>query len=232
MKQLLTILSLIFFIIAATAQKSSYKLNVQDFCELTVVDGINVEYISRADSTGWVMFECEQDIASKIMFTNNAERLTIQSAADEGPISGMPLVKVYSNSLRRAENSGDSTLRIYVNVPVKKFSAQQIGNGRLDVNNVDVAELTANVAAGNGSLSINGKAQKAKFTNISAGNIDAENLDVNEARCYVFGKGNIFVSPKELLKVYGAGSGKIYYTETPPKITNRGIGVKAQPVEK
>ena len=232
MKHILSTLLILLCASSIDAQKSNYKLNVQDFCELTVVDGINVEYISRADSTGWATFECEQEIASKIMFTNNTERLTIQSTADEGPIHGMPLVKVYSNSLRRVENSGDSTLRVYVNVPVKKFAALQIGNGRLDINNIDTTELTANIAAGNGSLSINGKAQKVKLTNISAGNIEAEDLDTPAARCYVFGKGNINITPKEQIKVYGAGSGKVYYTTPPQKISNRGIGVKALPIKK
>jgi len=231
MKHLLTLL---FILIAygVTAQKSSFRLNVQDFCELTVVDGINVEYTCNADSSGWATFECGQEIASKIMFTNNAQRLTIQSTADESPIAGMPLVKVCSSSLRRVENSGDSLLTVHANGHADKFSALQIGNGKLDIMNIDTTELTANVAAGNGSLSVGGKAMKAKFTNISAGNINAAGLDVAAARCYVFGKGNVYVTPKEQLKVYGAGSGKVYYVTAPPKIANRGIGVKAMPLKK
>lgn len=227
MKHFLLILFIILSGLQVDAKKSNYKLNVQDFCELTVVDGVHVEYISRVDSTGWAVFECEEELASKIMFTNNVQRLTIQTAADEEPIAGMPLVKVYSTTLRRIENSGDSVLTVYLNVPVEHLSIIQIDNGTIVANNIEAEDLTVNLAAGKGHIAINGKAKKSKFTNVSGGHIDAEKLETPLARCYVFGKGDIFVSPREQLKIYGAGSGKIYYTAEPKKKTSRGIGVKA-----
>lgn len=228
MKRIIVIFLIALASVGLFAKKSAYRLNVQDFCELTVVDGVRVEYISRADSTGWAIFECDEDIASKIMFTNNVQRLTIQTAADGEPIVGVPLVKLYSSTLRRIENSGDSLLTAYMNVPVERLSIVQIDNGTIVANNVEADELTANLAAGKGHISINGKSKKVKLTNVSGGDIDAEKLDTPLARCYVFGKGNIYVSPREQLKIYGAGSGKIYYTTEPKKKTSRSIGVKAQ----
>ena len=43
----------------ANAQNGLYKLDVGDFSELKVTDGINVVYNCSTDSAGWAYFECE-----------------------------------------------------------------------------------------------------------------------------------------------------------------------------
>ncbi|MBO4944538.1 MAG: DUF2807 domain-containing protein, partial [Muribaculaceae bacterium] len=73
--------------------------------------------------------------------------------------------------------------------------------------------------------------QKAKFKNVSTGPIDASKLLLDQANCFIFGTGNIDCHPSGQLRIYGAGSGKVYYHVKPGKISNRGIGVKAYPVE-
>ncbi len=216
-------------VLAAVAQPADYKLNVQNFCELTVVDGVNVEYHCRPDSAGWAIFTCEPEIASRIMFSNNAEKLTIQTDADESPVEGVPLVVVYSASLRRCENSGDSTLTVYLDVPVNQFKAKQIGNGNLVVHNVDAASLEAGVTAGHGSITVDGKAPKASYSNVGSGPIDASGLQAEQVKCFVFGSGNVDCVATEQLKVFGAGSGTVIYHDAPGKITNRSIGVKTSP---
>lgn len=87
---LLFVFAAVSMTLAGIAQTADYKLNVQNFCELTVVDGINVDYICRPDSAGWAIFSCSPELASRIMFTNKAERLTIQTDADEEPIKACP----------------------------------------------------------------------------------------------------------------------------------------------
>ncbi len=64
-----------------SAQAADYSLNVANFCELTVVDGVPVDYVCCADSAGMVVFSAEPGDASKITFSNNKEHLRIQSAA-------------------------------------------------------------------------------------------------------------------------------------------------------
>ena len=83
-----------------SAQAADYSLNVANFCELTVVDGVPVDYVCCADSAGMVVFSAEPGDASKITFSNNKEHLRIQSAADDRPLKGLPRVRVYSASLR------------------------------------------------------------------------------------------------------------------------------------
>lgn len=214
---------------AAKAQNADYRLNVQNFCELTVVDGINVDYYCRPDSAGWVVFSCEPDIASRIMFDNKAEHLTVQTDADETPIQGVPLLRVYSASLRKIENSGDSAVRAFVEVPVQQFKARQIGNGSLEVHGLDAVIVDAGVTAGCGRLHLDGKADKTTIRNVGTGPIDASGLKSSEVRCFIFGTGDVDCRPKDKLRVFGAGSGIVYYHDKPTKITNRGIGVKALP---
>lgn len=213
---------------AITAEAADYSLNVANFCELTVVDGVKVDYVCSADSAGLVVFSAEPEVASKITFSNNKEHLRIQSAADEHPLSDLPKVTVYSASLRSVENSGDSLVRVFVNIPVQKFKARQIGNGTLEIYGVQAEEFDGDVAAGRGSLKVEGKSVKAKFKNVSSGPIDASRLDVYDVNCFIFGAGNIDCAPSRALKVLGAGGGKVYYHVTPGKITNRSLGVKAQ----
>lgn len=230
MKKALTFIIIILAgVIATQAQKADYKLKVQNFCELTVVDGVGVDYYCRPDSAGWAVFSCEPEMASHIMFGNKAEHLTIQTDADESPIVGIPRVKVYSASLRKAENSGDSIMRIYLTVPVDHFKIMQIGNGDVEVHGLEADKLDAGIAAGNGKMHLDGKTEKATVRNVGTGNIDASELAADEVKCFVFGVGNIHVAPAEKLKVYGAGSGSVYYHRKPKKITNRGIGVKTAP---
>ena len=231
MKHILTILILLYICMPASADDvATYRLNVHNFSELTVVDGVNVDYYCRPDSSGWAVFYTSPDKASQIMFENKAERLTIRSAADETPIDGLPTICVYSAVLHKVENSGDSLVRVISPAHVEDFKVSQIGNGTIKVTGVDADYVEAGITAGRGQLSIDGKANKAKFKNVSTGPIDASGLVIGQANCFIFGTGDIDCYPKDQLRVYGAGSGKVYYHEKPDKITNRGIGVKVHPV--
>lgn len=232
LKRLFTILSLITALAALAeepATPATYRLNVQNFSELTVVDGVCVDYYCRADSAGRAIFTCLPEVASEIMFSNDNDRLTIQTAANEKALVGIPRIKVYSVSLRKVENSGDSLVRVYTSQPVKQFKASQIGNGSLEVSGIDADKFDGSITAGNGSLTVKGKANKAKISNVGSGPIDAKDLEVPEISCFVFGSGDIEVKPSESLRVYGAGSGKVRYHGT-PKVKLRGIGVKAESI--
>lgn len=211
---------------------AAYRLNVQNFNEFTVVDGVPVDYYCNPDSAGWAVFYCTPDKASEIMFENKAEKLTIRSAADEKVIKNLPTIRIYSAVLNKVENSGDSLVRIFAPAHVENIKINQIGNGKIEAYDIDADNVEAGITAGKGHLLISGKADKAKIKNVSTGPIDASGLAVRQANCYIFGTGDIRCNPTEQLRIYGAGSGKVYYHVKPNKITNRGIGVKALPAEK
>lgn len=224
---LLIALILPFVCGAAENKLADYRLNVAPFRQLTVVDGVSVDYYCNPDSAGWAVFSASPETASQITFQNNKEHLTIQTTADEHPLTGMPKVKVYSASLMNVENSGDSLVRVFLTEPVKEFKARQIGNGTLEIHGVDVQQFDGVVAAGKGGMNVEGKSDKAKFRNVSTGPIMADGLSSREVSCFLFGSGKVYCTPLSYLKILGAGTGKVYYSRLPEKIVNRSIGVKA-----
>ncbi len=211
---------------AFAAEPSKYEIDVKNFTELVVVDGVPVDYYSHPDSAGIAVFACAPELVSEILFSNNGNRLSIRSGADESPIEGLPRVRVYSKSLEKIENSGDSLVRAYMSLPVTKFSAKQIDNGTLEVHNVVADKLEAAVTAGKGTIILNGSAKSAKFRNMSSGPLNAAGLETGTVGCSIFGSGNIECSPAESLTVYGVGRGKVIYHGS-PKISKRSMGVKA-----
>lgn len=213
---------------AAPAQKNHYSLFVANFCELTVVDGINVHYHTRPDSAGWVVFDAPASEASKISFTNNKEHLKIQTLAEDTPLKSVPTIHVYSASLRQAENSGDSTLYVHITIPVKKFAAKQIGNGRTIVENITADEFEGHTSAGHGSLLAGGRSGKTKLRSVGAGFLDAADLQSPNVSCFVLGTGNIAVDTSGELIVKGAGTGKVVNRATAAKIKNHSLGVKVE----
>ena len=223
-------LSLIALLIAASpaimAEDASYKLEVNDFTELKVLNSINVDYRCSADSAGWAYFDCSPEIASRLMFNNNKSRLQIEIADPELPISGVPTITVYSTLLDKVENSGDSLVRINNGIAVKEFKATLIGNGQLIVKGLSANKLNATIAAGNGQLVISGKTRSAKLKNVGTGTVECADLSAEDVNAWLFGSGPIDCNATTSLTVYGAGSGKVYYGTKPEKISNRSMGVK------
>ncbi len=215
--------------LAASAEVNDYKLDVQDFVELTVVDGVNVEYHCNPELAGTAVFSCEPEMASHLMFANHADKLTIQTDATETPIEGVPTVIVYSSNLRRCENSGDSLLVVNLGQHVDKFKIKQIGNGATEVHQLDAEMLDGSVTTGRGAIRVDGTAPKVSFSNVGSGPIDASALSAEQIKCLIFGTGDIKCTPSEKLSIIGAGSGSVYYAGQPTKVSNRSIGVKLQP---
>lgn len=218
--------------LTSAALGADYKMEVMDFTELKVTDNINVDYRCSADSAGWVFFSCEPEMASKLIFTNNNSCLHVQVAMDEDPHIGLPTITVCSAALGKVQNESDSTVRVLSNVPVKQFNAKVVGNGTLIVTNIEAANVVAGISTGKGHVVINnGKAVNAKLTNIGTGPIEAGGLTAAKVKAYVIGTGDVDCTATESLTVYGAGSGKVYYSGNPAKVTNRSMGVKAFSVE-
>ncbi|MDE5596159.1 MAG: DUF2807 domain-containing protein [Muribaculaceae bacterium] len=212
---------------SSTAQKSMYKLDVGDFSEFKVNDGINVEYNCSTDSAGWAYFECDAATAQKLMFTNKKNSLVIQIDAEGTTISDLPTLRIYSMTLQKVENSGDSVVRIGRMVPVREFKASVVGNGTLIIDNVQTHKADLSIRTGNGHLVANGSTREANLRNVGTGRLEASGLKSERTKCNVFGTGPIDCNASASLTVTGAGSGKVYYGGTPQTITNRAIGVKA-----
>lgn len=214
--------------LALAQEPTEYKLQVSDFNELTVVDGINVDYISHPDSAGYVVFTATPELADQVTFSNSGSKLTIQTTAYEHPIVGMPKIRVYSTMLRSATNSGDSTLRILSVVTNDKFKVKEMGNGRIEAYGINADEIEANVDTGAGTVIVEGTVRKANLRNVGTGTLDASSLNATEAKIFVFGSGPVDANVTTKMSIYGIGPGKVRLHRHPEKISNRSIGVKTE----
>lgn len=210
-----------------SAQSDSYRLEVGDFSELKVSDGINVRYICSPDSAGMAYFSCPKNVAGMLMFSNNKNRLNIQLATEGETLERVPEITVCSMTLQKAENLGDSTLFIAGLNPVRDFKAEVIGNGSLIVNGLKAHKADIAIKTGNGHIVVNGRTQRAGLKNVGTGTLEASGLKADDVKCNVLGTGTIDCNASTVLTIVGAGSGKVYYGGTPEKITNRSIGIKA-----
>lgn len=226
-KTIVLSLALLAAVSAASAKKSLYKLDVGDFSELKVTDGINVEYNCSTDSAGWAYFECDPATAQMLMFTNKKNSLQIQVASDGAKVENLPTIKVYSMTLQKVENSGDSMVRVERTLPVRDFKASIVGNGTLVVADIKTHKAEFAIRTGNGHLVANGSTREANLRNVGTGKLEASGLQAEVVKCNILGTGPIDCNASVSLTITGAGSGKVYYGGTPSKISNRSIGVKA-----
>lgn len=215
----------------ASAQTKPYRLYVEDFSELKVSDGINVEYYCSTDSAGWAYFECDPTIADMLMFTNNKNKLNIQIASDGEKVSNIPTVRVYSMTLQKVENSGDSLVKIVRTLPVREFSGSIVGNGTLVVSDVKTHKANFAIRTGNGHVVVNGSTREANLRNVGTGKLEASGLQAEVVKCNILGTGPIDCNASVSLSVSGAGSGKVYFGGAPKTITNRSIGIKVISVD-
>lgn len=217
--------------ISMSAQKSLYKLDVGDFSEFKVTDGLNVEYNCSTDSAGWAYFECDPATAQTLMFTNKKNTLTIQISTDGEPGKELPIIKIYSMTLQKVENAGDSLVRVGKTLPVREFRGSVVGNGTLVIEDLKTHKADLAIRTGNGHLVVNGSTIEANLRNVGTGKLEASGLNAEQVKCNLLGTGPIDCNASVSLTVTGAGSGKVYYGGSPQKITNRAIGVKAISVD-
>ncbi len=218
-------------VLSVSAQNGLYKLDVGDFSELKVSDGINVEYYNSVDSAGWAFFECDPATAQMLMFTNKKNTLTIQIAADGAVVKELPTVKVYSMTLQKVENAGDSLVVVHRTVPVREFKGSVVGNGTLVIEDVKTHKASFAIRTGNGHLVANGTTRQAHLRNVGKGKLEASGLQAEDVKCNILGVGPIDCNASVALSVSGAGTGKVYYGGSPSKISNHSFGVKVISVD-
>ncbi len=224
---ILALLALIGFTSSSTAEVLRFELDIKDFNELKVTEGINVIYKNVPDSVGKAVYYATPEMASVLLLTNKKSKLELQISTDGIAYNNIPTVTVYSRFLKNVENSGDSTVRVLSIAPCPMLKAKVIGNGRLEVNDVNTTDLQASLSTGNGLIEINGKCENAKLHLTGTGYVNAGNLKSRFANCRLMGTGTIDCNVREELVVGGAGTGSINYKGSPKEVKNKlNIGVK------
>lgn len=208
-------------------ETEKFSLEVKDFSELKVSDGINVVYHNSTDMAGMAVYETTRLISSKITFSNNKSCLQIQLATDGVKYNNLPTLHVYSNVLTKVINDGDSTVTVNETCEMPMFKCSLGANGTIVVNNIKTDEINASITnIGKGNIVLTGSAAKASYSNKSGGTIDATGLDAKQVSVNIYGPGNVNCVATESLSVLGGGSGKVYFKGQPAKIKNRTLGVK------
>lgn len=209
---------------------TGYDLNVGEFDRLEVIDHINVNYRCNPDSAGRAVFQASPRTASLMMFQNDGGKLSVQLASEGTDVRDLPTVTLYSSFLSKAENSGDSTLRIIKLAPLPKMTFNLIGNGRLVVHDISTTKLESSLKTGNGSIVLFGRCAEASIKFTGTGIIQADELEAKEVSVKSMGTGSIGCWAVEKLNIYGMGSSKIYYKGT-PEIKNRSVGLKVMSMD-
>lgn len=223
----ITLLTLAAPIIGMGQSTQRYELKVNDFKELRVDNDIAVDYYCNPDSAGYAVFTATDAQSGWVLFDNNGRgKLSVQTDTDYPAGEKMPRIRVYSSSLEKVVNSGDSLVKVYNLPAADKFKAVLIGNGRLSVPGVEASTIEASIHSGNGQLTIEGRCTEAKLHLVGTGTILADRLEAVKVKATVVGTGHIGCSPSEAITVMGAGSGSVLYKQAPPTIKSRGIGIK------
>ena len=230
-KTILTIALLAATATASAQQTTRYEVDVTDFNELKVTDGINVDYVCSPDSAGKAVFHATPEMASQIIFQPDKSKLNIQLVPKAERVNReLPTVTVYSSYLTHVENDGDSLVRVLSIAPGPKVKARIIGNGRLSVRGLKANTVEGNIDTGNGTLVLYGTCNDAKLTCTGTGNIQADALEAQEVNVILTGTGTVGCNAAKKQYVKGLGSGKVYYGGN-PEIKKRGVGIKALPLE-
>lgn len=200
----------------AQSGMAPYSLNVKDFTELKVVDGINVDYFCDASKAGMVEFESCPELASSIIFEPNGKgKLEVKLAMRDQKYENLPVVRVYSSYLSKIENSGDSTVKVVSVAAGPKLEGKLVGNGNLVLDGVKFTNIQLKLATGKGRINVSGECTNLKAGLTGTGEIDAYGLKATDVVCSLLGTGWIKCNAVDNLKVSGAGTGTVTFMGNP-----------------
>ena len=226
------IIAMLAILLAATAAKAdTYTIKVGEFSELEVNGQINVVYSSNPDSVGLVAFDTKPEYARLILTSVNKGKLKLELSQEADGITKLPTGRAYSSYLSRAENTKDSTLFIHNVKPAAKINFVLQGNGRLIASGIEATNLNLQLQTGKGTLTASGKCGTLSANLIGTGNIQADEVQADEAKCKIVGTGTIGVNASKKLSVSGMGSGRVYSKGQPPLSTSQIGKIKAIPLD-
>lgn len=192
-----------------------YKVEVGQFDKLKVTDNVNVVYRCLPDSSGYVQYEGGKEFADAFIITPKNGTLRIQVSTEDVGNPNLPTLYVYSDFLTSVENSSSFSVIVENPAPCAEFSAKEVGNGSVTVENLKANVVKAMLATGNGTVNISGRCQEAQLKMVGTGVISADRLEADDVKCKILGSGSIGCWPLEKMTVKGIGSTKIYYKGDP-----------------
>lgn len=214
-KYILLVVSFVLALAVNAQIVEKYKMEVGQFDKIKVLDNVNVVYRCLPDSTGFVQYSGTKEFADAFIITPSNGTLKIQVSTEDVNNPDLPTLYVYSDFLTYVENSSKFTLTVENPAPCAVFTAKEIGNGTVNVENLKANVVKAQLATGNGTVNVSGKCREAELKMVGTGMISADRLEAAEVKCRILGSGTIGCWPEEKLSVKGIGSTKIYYKGDP-----------------
>lgn len=236
-KRLFPLIAASAMLLTAKAEKS--LLTINPFQQISVSGPLNVDCIHNPDSVGYLVIDAPaRDQLPWVEVKNKGDKLALKLALPDevrrsldGVPANLPRVTVYTNYLVKAENNGDSTLRVLSAQDVPQFEARLIGNGRLSVRGIRAEKLKGVLFSGRGIMVLNGSALKATYSLTGVGTIEADGVSVPEATVRLTGTGSVGVNATKKLTVSGSGSGTVFFKGTPEIKKKISIGLNLQPID-
>lgn len=200
---------------AVTAQNiHDYSLKVGEFNQLKVQDNATVVYTANPDSIGYAWFKGEDRLADAFLFSNSNGTLKIEVKSKDSLPKDLPTIYVASTFLTSVESSSSGKVTAINPAPTVDFKVKLEGNGYIDVENIKATKVEAKLITGNGTITLSGKCNDAKFVMAGAGVIQADALEAIGVDCTGIISGTIGCNPEKTLKAKGLGT-KIYYKGKP-----------------
>lgn len=206
------------------AEGRPHVLKVGNFTALEVINDLNVVCRFIPDSVGMVCFVCPEEMADAVIFEKRGTKLKVMVSPDFiDKTEGLPTVTVYADILESVRS--ESPKSVLVDSPGKcpAFKAMLVGNGKLDIKNLNTPRFIGTLGTGAGTLTVNGNGGDTLLKLVGAGAIHAHNLNSTKVTCHLFGGGKILCNPTDELVMKGMGSTKVYYRKKPGKIKNHGL---------
>lgn len=203
------------FMMCGLAQAKVYTLNIGQFDKININSNISVVYKNLPDSTGMASYEAPEGNEDIFELTVKNGTLKIQAAKTQWGNGELPVVYLYSDFLTSVESYSDQNVSVESLAPSFSFSASQVGNGSLNIENVQCTDVSASIKTGNGSVNVSGTCVNATLQMLGTGLISADRLKAENVKCNILGTGSIGCWALKTLNVKGIGTTKIYYKGNP-----------------
>lgn len=223
MKIFKTLAAAVALLAAPAVMAEVFAVNVGEFSEVNVGDGIGVTVKCNPDSAGTVVFECPPNVAPYILLSNDKRTLKVQLQNDAQLPRRLPRLTVYSQFVDKVSNSGDSIVNVVDPAPSGSIKLVITGNGNIVGRGLHSTVVEGQTMAGRGKLVLEGRANMLKLRTVGAGSIEAGTLVADRADVFMGGTGSVDCNVTGELTVKGLGSGKVY-CKGKPKIKNRTLG--------
>lgn len=182
---------------------------IADFNEVSILNGINVVYTQSESQAGKVRIYAPEgnDVVS---ITSKNGLLSIRYGRGYNRNFGVIMVYVYSKELSKVSCSVGANFTAEGIVSGSSLKLKVLNRSQIRCKNIIYDEVSAKRGLGNGDILLAGKAQKATYTIIGPGEINADELVADEVSCKILGRGDVGCHVDKDISVCSIGKGAAY----------------------